>query len=104
MAKRSCSGSPSPRKKSRLEYPAGIGKVASPEVAAAVDADPPLKKLLRALENVSNVPPKSGDAVVYWMRMEDMRGLRLFSRTVSSLITHLSPRQSSTRTGFCPGA
>lgn len=73
MAKRSRSVSPSPRKKSRFEQPAGIGKVASPEAAAAADSDPPLKKLLRALENVSNVSPKSGDAVVYWMRMEDMR-------------------------------
>jgi deoxyribodipyrimidine photo-lyase len=75
MAKRSRSVSPSPRKKSRFEQPAGIGNVASPEAAAAADADPPLKKLLRALENVSNVSPKSGDAVVYWMRMEDMRSL-----------------------------
>jgi hypothetical protein len=83
MAKRSCSGSLSPRKKSRLEYPAGIGKVASPEAAAATDADPPLKKLQRALEKVNNVPQKPGDAVVYWMRMEDMRSLRLFPRTIS---------------------
>jgi hypothetical protein len=92
MAKRSRSGSPSPRKKSRLEQSAGIGKVASPEAAAAADADPPLKKLLSALENVSNVPSKSGDAVVYWMRMEDMRSLRLFPCTISSLIVYLSPR------------
>ncbi|KAH8999252.1 DNA photolyase, FAD-binding/Cryptochrome [Lactarius akahatsu] len=73
MAKRSCSDSLSPRKKSRLEHPLSIGNVASPEAAAAVDADPPLKKLLRSLENVTTAPPNSGDAVVYWMRMEDMR-------------------------------
>ena len=102
MAKRSCSGSPSPRKKSRLEHPAGIGNVACPQAAAATDADPPLKKLLRALENVTTISPKSGDSVVYWMRMEDMRSLRPFPRSIYSLIIYPSPRQSSTRPGFYP--
>ncbi len=93
MAKRPCSGPLSPRKKSRLEHPLSIGNVASPEAAAAADADPPLKKLLRALENASatTVPPKSGDAVIYWMRMEDMRSLRLFPRTTSSHLMISSP-------------
>jgi deoxyribodipyrimidine photo-lyase len=77
MAKRLCSGSLSPRKKTRLERPLSIGNVASPEAAAAADADPPLKKLLHTLD-VTTVPPRSGDAIVYWMRMEDMRSLRFF--------------------------
>ncbi|KAI0269121.1 DNA photolyase, FAD-binding/Cryptochrome [Gloeopeniophorella convolvens] len=72
MVKRSSTNSPPPSKKPRLQRPFGIGKVATPAAAAAVDADPPLGKLLRALKNVPN-PSGKGDAVVYWMRMEDMR-------------------------------
>lgn len=48
------------------------GKIASFDAAAAVDANPPLKQLLKAMEDVREVQP--GEAVVYWMRMEDMRG------------------------------
>src|SRR6266404_408299 len=110
MAKRSrsCSGSHSPIKKSRLELPLSIANVASPEAAAAADADPPLRKLLRALEkeNVIIVPPKSGDAGVYWMRMEDMRSSRFSPHLTPFIISliYLSLRQPSTRTGFCTGA
>lgn len=47
-------------------------KVASAEAAARVDAYPPLKKLLDALLDREADVPK-GEAVIYWMRMEDMR-------------------------------
>ena len=106
MAKRSRSSSLSPRKKSRLERPLSIGNVASPEAAAVADAEPPLTKFLQALD-VTTVPQRSGDAVVYWMRMEDMRSLPFFPHATflssPSLLVYLSLRQSSTCTGFCTG-
>lgn len=83
MAKRSRSSSLSPRKKSRLERPLSIGNVASPEAAAVADAEPPLTKFLQALD-VTTVPQRSGDAVVYWMRMEDMRSLPFFPHALFS--------------------
>ena len=47
---------------------------ASHDAAAAVaDADPPLGILLRTLESVPAESTEIGDAVAYWMRMEDMR-------------------------------
>jgi hypothetical protein len=47
-------------------------KVATASAAAAVDADPPLPKLLKAVEDgVKN--PTTGESVVYWMRMGDLR-------------------------------
>ncbi|KAJ9091068.1 hypothetical protein QFC20_007743 [Naganishia adeliensis] len=67
------------------------GKVAHPANAARVDADPPLDRLLRVQrETWGNVAPSlnspvkrgkgkieevvgRGEAVVYWMRMQDMR-------------------------------
>lgn len=82
MSKHARSPSPVPGGASGLEPPHGkkpryqaeyvAGKLATPEAAARVDADPPFAKLLRALQaNVKNLP--KGQAVVYWMRMEDMR-------------------------------
>lgn len=47
-------------------------KVASHDAAAAVDADPPLPKLLKAVEDGVKNPAK-GESVVYWMRMGDLR-------------------------------
>jgi len=51
------------------------GIIASANAAAQVDADPPLDKLSRAITalNKSNGAFEKGEAVVYWMRMEDMR-------------------------------
>ncbi|KAF8639851.1 hypothetical protein AX17_001106 [Amanita inopinata Kibby_2008] len=46
-------------------------RVASSEAADAVDADPPLRRL-EALHPSLKQPPK-GDAIVYWMRMGDLR-------------------------------
>ncbi|KAI0068783.1 hypothetical protein BV25DRAFT_1986350 [Artomyces pyxidatus] len=75
MAKRtsSLSFSSSPAKKTR---PADVrvvhNKVATAEAAAKVDGDPPLGRLIQALEEC-NVLPVKGHSVVYWMRMEDMR-------------------------------
>jgi hypothetical protein len=43
------------------------------DAAAVADADPPLGILLRTLESVPTEPSEIGDAVAYWMRMEDMR-------------------------------
>ncbi|KAL0949422.1 hypothetical protein HGRIS_009483 [Hohenbuehelia grisea] len=47
-------------------------KIASAETAAAVDAQPPLLKLLNCVATRAAKPAK-GDSVVYWMRMGDLR-------------------------------
>ncbi len=47
------------------------GKVATCEAAAAVDARLPLEILLNAMKETHDV--ETGECVVYWMRMEDMR-------------------------------
>ncbi|KAJ4478256.1 DNA photolyase, FAD-binding/Cryptochrome [Lentinula aciculospora] len=47
-------------------------KVATAKNAAAVDADPPLGKLSDAVKN-QNQKVKKGDAVVYWMKIADLR-------------------------------
>ncbi|KAJ3802012.1 DNA photolyase, FAD-binding/Cryptochrome [Lentinula aff. detonsa] len=47
-------------------------KVATARNAAAVDANPPLGKLLEEVNNQKQ-KAKKGDAVVYWMRMADLR-------------------------------
>ncbi|KAI0251262.1 DNA photolyase, FAD-binding/Cryptochrome [Lactifluus subvellereus] len=73
MVKRALSDPPQPSKRLHLEPPFTVGRVASPEAAAAADADLPLGKLFRALGNVPTMSPETGDAVAYWMRMEDMR-------------------------------
>jgi len=59
-------------KKSRPATNNHYNKIASFENAAAVDNDPPLPKLLDTMKKQSK-PSKDGDAVVYWMRMQDMR-------------------------------
>lgn len=49
------------------------GKVASAEVAAKVDANPPLD-ILMDLQTAKGVKKAGkGESVVYWMRMEDLR-------------------------------
>jgi hypothetical protein len=73
MAKRAPSLSTSPSKKLHLDPSFRAPNVASPEAAAAADADPPLGILLRTLKDVPSESPETGDAVAYWMRMEDMR-------------------------------
>ena len=47
-------------------------KIATAQSAAKVDHDQPFFKLLEELEKTVKSPNK-GDAVVYWMRMEDLR-------------------------------
>ncbi|KAG6911209.1 hypothetical protein DXG01_003076 [Tephrocybe rancida] len=47
-------------------------KIATAEAAAAVDADMPLSKLEAVLE-CSVKHPETGDSVVFWMRMGDLR-------------------------------
>ncbi|KAJ7638961.1 FAD binding domain of DNA photolyase-domain-containing protein [Roridomyces roridus] len=46
-------------------------KIATPEAAAAVDANPPLPLLLKAVQDVGSKSPR--DSVVFWMRMGDLR-------------------------------
>lgn len=81
MAKRASSLSTSPSKKLRLEPSFSVLNIASPEAAAAADADPPLGILLRTLKDVPSESPETGDAVAYWMRMEDMRSERTLLST-----------------------
>ena len=51
-------------------------KIATAEAASAVDENPPLQILLKAVESrIKNVA--KGDCVVYWMRMADLRGIHL---------------------------
>lgn len=47
------------------------GKIATFDAAAAVDAHPPLGQLMDWMSEVREVGP--GEAVVYWMRNEDLR-------------------------------
>ncbi|KDQ20749.1 hypothetical protein BOTBODRAFT_100395 [Botryobasidium botryosum FD-172 SS1] len=47
--------------------------VATSQAAARVDEDPPLNQLVAALEENKTLKVGPGKAVVYWMRMEDMR-------------------------------
>lgn len=51
------------------------GKIATAKAAALVDAAPPLQVLKKYMEDVRDVDP--GEAVCYWMRMEDMRSKAL---------------------------
>ncbi|THH14880.1 hypothetical protein EW146_g5514 [Bondarzewia mesenterica] len=66
------SPNPSPAKRPCTDTDFVHNKISTKEAAAKVDADRPLPKLLNAIQHtIEN--PKKGDAVVYWMRMEDMR-------------------------------
>lgn len=69
----------SPRKRPRLaQAQFNPIKIASSEAASVVDADPPLPKLLKAVkECVKN--PSETSAVVYWMRMSDLRRTSILS-------------------------
>ncbi len=52
------------------------GKVAHPDAAAKVDAHPPLETLMDVQVSCwgkKQVELEKGEAVIYWMRMEDMR-------------------------------
>jgi hypothetical protein len=73
MVKRASSYSPPPSKKPHLGHSFNVPNVASLGAAAAADADPPLGILLRTMKNALSESPETGDAVAYWMRMEDMR-------------------------------
>lgn len=87
MSKRTASvsskASSHPSKKARPDTgkESGYIKVATAENAAAVDKNPPLLKLRDAIK--LNVEPKTtGSAVVYWMRMEDLRSMLFFQPLV----------------------
>jgi len=66
----SLSGSPSKRICNNMKLLPN--KIATAEAAAKVDASPPFAGLIKALKNGVESPQK-GEAVVYWMRMEDLR-------------------------------
>jgi len=68
----------SPRKRPRFAHSQfKPTQIATPEAAAAVDADPPLPKLLNAVD-VALETPQKGKAIVYWMRMCDLRCRSIF--------------------------
>lgn len=71
---RSASATHDAVKRTRVASPGSFTpiKVATPEAAAAADANPPLKQLVEEMKKGVKVPSK-GDCVVYWMRMTDMR-------------------------------
>jgi len=77
--KRALSMSPTqPKKKARSTPSFNPIKVASAENAALVDADTPLSIITRIISERKNSARNSnGDAVVYWMRMCDLRGKRV---------------------------
>jgi hypothetical protein len=60
-------------KKPRKETMDMYNKIATAENAAKVDKNPPLEVLLDKLKNGIKKPEK-GESVMYWMRMEDLRG------------------------------
>lgn len=60
-------------KKMRQPVPFRPNKISTPEAAAAVDKDPPLQILLKAVQD--GIPEATeSKSVVYWMRMGDLRG------------------------------
>lgn len=79
------------------------GKIATAENAARADADPPLAQLQNAIAQHKHDlrTVQNGECVVYWMRMQDMRGkyctFSRSSRCVSTLIS--SGRQPSALRG-----
>lgn len=64
-----------PQDKSRNSIYETPGIVATAQAAAEADADPPLKQLNGAIseQHAATSTDSNGDAVVYWMRMEDIR-------------------------------
>lgn len=66
-----------PAKRPRTNAEVVHRKIATAEAAAKVDANPPLSQL-NALIAQGFKPTQKGDAVVYWMRMEDMRSTQYF--------------------------
>jgi deoxyribodipyrimidine photo-lyase len=62
--------------------------VATAEVAAKVDEDPPLNQLTRLLDEKKNSVDK-GESVVYWMRMDDMRSEWSSARIPRDRLTRL---------------
>ncbi|KAG8883833.1 hypothetical protein FRB99_004555, partial [Tulasnella sp. 403] len=67
-----------PQKKSPNSIYETPGIVATAQAAAAVDGDPPVYRLNDALKGHREAAAvaedqQPGDAVVYWMRMEDIR-------------------------------
>jgi deoxyribodipyrimidine photo-lyase len=69
----SISPSATPQKKTKVGTNSMPLRIATARNAEAVDKDPPLAKLLQAVENGIKKPEKGG-CVAYWMRMGDLRG------------------------------
>jgi hypothetical protein len=64
-----------PLKRHRIDKTPKFNKIATFENAAAVDENPPLKQLESLMERNKDATTKGGDAVVYWMRLQDLRGM-----------------------------
>lgn len=67
-------------------------KIATAENAAAADRDPPFVKLMKSMKSMPKSVPK-GEAVVYWMRMQDMRRV---SRSTDFLCCETDPSKFTT--------
>jgi deoxyribodipyrimidine photo-lyase len=61
------------QKKPRTLGPFTPNKIATAEAAATVDADPPLPKLIKAVND--DFKTIKGKCVVHWMRMGDLRSM-----------------------------
>jgi hypothetical protein len=70
------------------------GKIASAKAAAAVDAKPPYVLLKKEVEQQESATRDHGAAVVYWMRMQDMRSQYYNPTYVTSINCSLTPLQS----------
>lgn len=86
MPKRSAedSSDSSSVKKERKEVSTMYNKIATFENAKAVTDNPPLDILLNAMKDGLKKPEK-GKAVVYWMRMDDIRSMKSF--TIACVLT-----------------
>ena len=62
-----------PLKRTRRDAQFLPNKIATVENAARADQYTPLAKLTEAMKHCDAVEAARGDAVVYWMRMEDLR-------------------------------
>lgn len=74
-------------------------KVASAQNAAAVDANPPLAQLLKALKENQQQKVNKNKAIVYWMRLADLRST-FFKNFLLQRLSFISLRQPCPFSGF----
>ena len=63
-----------PTKKTRQDTKFLPNKIATAENASKVDKDPPFLKLEGVSKACEKIKAPNGECVVYWMRMQDLRG------------------------------